>query len=214
MKITLIAATLGVAALTGCSMARGVHEDLPPAAYATGSSTAAGHVDVFKDGDLPKRPVIRIAKVAAHGNGYATQATLEETLVQEAKKVNADCLVITASNVSKDETIGTYGGGLFSSAQIQRPHLFGVACKYAQVRLGINQDKDHVITYVTEGSPAATAGIVEGEKIIAINGVPITASPYLVETEVSVKRPGDTVKLELLDQSGQKQSKTITLSAN
>ncbi|MFD1557883.1 PDZ domain-containing protein [Paraburkholderia silviterrae] len=191
-----------------------MHEELPPGAVSTGSVNTTGHVDIYRNGDLPRRPFYCLAKVAAHGNADATHDTLETTLESETLKLNADCLLLTAENVTNDGTIGSYGGGLFSSTQIKRPHLYGVACKYSQVKLGINQDKDHVVSYVSDGSPAATAGIVEGDKILAINGVSIASSPFVTETEVSTKKPGDTVTIEFLNKSGKKERKVITLSGS
>lgn len=195
-------------------MARAVHEDLPPAALVTDSVNVTGQVDIYRNGDLPKRPIIRIAQVGAHGNGYATEETLEQALVKEALKVNADCIILTNREVSKDETIGSYGGGIFMANSIQRPHLYGIACKYAKVSLGINANKDGLITYVTAGSAAAKAGIVEGDKLLAVNGVPISSSPFVIEREISVKKPGDVVKVEFLNKNGDKESRSVTLGAS
>ncbi|MFW2396570.1 PDZ domain-containing protein [Burkholderia pseudomallei] len=213
MKKTVIAVCAAVTALTGCSMARGVHEDLPAAALVTGSINTTGHVDVFRNGQMPQRPIIRIAKVAAHGNAYATQDTLEAAIVEEALKLNADCVMLAGENVTDEGTIGTYGGHLFSSAIIKKPHLYGIACKYSKVRLGITPNKDGVVSYVTAGSAAESAGIVEGDKLLAINGVPIVGQPFIIDTQVASKNPGDQVVIEILDRDGRKVRKVLTLPA-
>ncbi|CAJ4429108.1 Predicted protease with the C-terminal PDZ domain [Burkholderia pseudomallei] len=213
MSKTVFAISTATAVLTGCSMARGVHEDLAPAALVTGSVNTTGHVDLYRDGQLPQRPIIRIAKVAAHGNSYATKETLEATLVDEALKLNADCVIIAGANVTDDGTIGSYGGHIFSSAVIRKPHLYGIACKYSKVRLGIVPNKDGVVSYVATGSAAEKAGIVEGDKLVAINGIPVVGNPFIIDTQVASKNPGDQVTLEILDHDGHKQRKVFTLPA-
>lgn len=205
-------ATILAVALTfsGCGTAVGVHEKLPPASYAA-DSIRRGPIEVLRAGETPSRPIIRIANVAAHGNGYADQNLLEETLVKEAEKLNADCLFILGKEVTKDETVGSYSGGIFLASQIQRPHLYGVACKYSKVRVGIRWDKDGYIDYVFQNSAAERIGITEGQKILAVNGQPFTPGSYLLEKEVSTKAPGDKVQIELLSKSGEKLRKEFVL---
>lgn len=205
--VTLATATM----LGGCAAAFGVHEKLPPASYISLSEPKTGVLEVIRTGETPSRPIIRIANVAAHGNGFADQATLEKTLIQEAEKLNADCLIVLGKEVTKDETVGSYGGGVFTSNQIQRPHLYGVACKYSKVRLGIKWDKNGVIDYVFSGSVAERAGITEGQKLLAINGQPFIYGSYVVEKEIGVRKPGDKVLIEVLSKNGEKIKKELTL---
>ncbi|MCV6795661.1 PDZ domain-containing protein [Achromobacter ruhlandii] len=212
MKKTLIAVSL-VTILGGCAAAQAVHEDLPPAASMRGQVNTTGKIDVFSNGMIPQRPIVRIASIGAHGNAYADNKTLRGKMEQEALSLGADCLIIVGGEISKDETIGSYGGGVFTSNQIQRPHLYGVACKYAQVGLGLQANsKTGVIQYVTADSPAAKAGIVEGDTLLAINGVSFSSNPFVFETEVGTKKPGDVVKVEVLDKAGVKVAKTFTLT--
>jgi len=213
MTKTAIAVCLGAVVLSGCSMAWGVHQSLPYAPQVSGALSTSGHVDVYRDGDRPRRPIILIAKLGANGNGYATDDTLVKTLVKEAQKVDADCLVITNSSVSRDETVGSYGGGLLFTSQIKRPHLYGIACKYSKVIAGLNADKNGLVGYVPSGTPAARAGIVEGDKLLALNGEAITSSPYVAEREVSLKSPGDKVTVDYLDKNGEKHTTVLTLDA-
>lgn len=207
-NIVIVAA---VTVLGGCAAAFGVHEKLPPANYVSLSEPKTGALEVIRPGETPSRPVIRIANVAAHGNGFADQATLEKTLIQEAEKLNSDCLMILGKEVTKDETIGSYGGGLFSSSQIQRPHLYGIACKYSKVRLGIKWDKNGVIDYVFSKSVAERAGITEGQKLLAINGQPFDFGSYVVEKEIGARQPGDKVVVEVLSKNGEKIKKELVL---
>lgn len=211
MKISTIIACSAVSVLAGCAMAQGAYEDLPPAALVTGSSNVNGRIDLYRDGQMPPRPIIRIAKLAAHGNAYATQETLEATLIEEARKVNADCVIEVAENVTNDGTVGAYGGGFFSSSVIRKPHLYGIACKYSKVRLGITPGKDGLVSYVADNSVAERAGITEGDKLIAINGIPLSGNPFVIDTQITSKNPGDKIVIEFLDHHGHKERKILTL---
>jgi hypothetical protein len=209
LKITIALTTIGL--LAGCGTATGVHEKLPPANYVSLNEAKTGPIEIIRQGETPSRPTIRIANVAAHGNAYADLAKLEATLIREAESLNADCLYILGKEVTKDETIGSYGGGFFSSSQIHRPHLYGIACKYAKVRLGLKWDKDGIVEYVFSGSVAERAGIVEGQKILAINGQPFIYGSYLIEKEISSRNPGDRALIELLSKNGEKLKKDLVL---
>jgi hypothetical protein len=138
--------------LSGC-LACGKHEMLPPSKYITSLESGTAHtVELYREGEMPKRSCIRIAKVAAHGNAYATRDTLESTIRDEAASVGADYVVIIAQEVTKDETISSYYGGwgwvpgASISESIQRPHLYGIAC-HAAVHL-VQPDKDWAVKYL------------------------------------------------------------------
>ncbi len=97
---------------------------------------------VFQEGEEPLKPIVKIANIGAHGNAYAKRNELEQRLRIEAAKIGADCVLVTEMKITKDETVGTYGGGLFISDDIQRPHLYGVAARWATAKLGIgNRNK-------------------------------------------------------------------------
>jgi hypothetical protein len=80
-------------------------------------------MELYKEGVRPPKGCIRIASLAAHGNGYATRDTLEDTLREEGERVGADFVVVTGMQVTKDETVGAFGGGIAIADTIQRPHL-------------------------------------------------------------------------------------------
>mgnify|MGYP001581604637 CR=1 FL=1 len=197
--------------VSGCAMAWGKHEFTPVARYVTAPENCNNHVDIFRKGETSKRPGYRIAAVAAHGNGYANQETLEKTILEEANKVCADFVIITAGEVTKDETIGTYSGGIMIANQIQRPHLYGIAYRYAKVALGINLDKDGIIEYVRSGSTAEKSGLKEGCKLLTVNGIFVKSDVYSIEREILIKNPGDTVHIEYMDKEGNKNNKDIVL---
>jgi hypothetical protein len=100
--IRLFGAIFLAAQLSGCAMAWGRHEMLPTAQSGGISGPLTQSVELYHQGEMPRKQVFRIALVAAHGNGYATLETLEQTLRDEAAKVGADCVIVTGREVTKD----------------------------------------------------------------------------------------------------------------
>ena len=201
----------------GCSMARGVNELLPGAQFSKPVASNPSQVRVFKNGAMPKSPCIMVANIAAHGNGYATMETLEQTLLEEAATLRADTVIVLKHEITKDETVGAYGGGIMMADSIQRPHLYGVACRTAKVGLGINinrtKDSDQfgVVLYVPANSPAARIGMTEGDKLLAVNGITIFEDELVIEREISSKQPGERATVEFLTKNNVKVSKEIIL---
>jgi len=188
------------------------HELLPPSKHYSGlPAKLPSEVEIYRNGEIPKKPVVRLAAVAAHGNGYATLSLLETRLKEETAKLGADLVITYKYEVTQDETIGMYDSGFMMTDRIKRPHLYGIACVYSKVRLGVNFDKKGVIEYVNSGSIAEKYGLKEGFRILAINGCFLDESGYVLETELSTKQPGDEIKLEYLDKNSEKQSVTIIL---
>jgi S1-C subfamily serine protease len=70
-----------------------------------------------------------------------------------------------------------------------------------------------LIVSVKPGSPAATAGIVEGDVIVAADGTPIPDSQTLVDLMLT-HRPGDVVKMSVEHQDGTKATISLTLGQN
>lgn len=201
------------ASLAGCSMAWPASQMLPQASVVGARAPVpVSSVRVYREGETPERPIAQFARVAAHGNGYATRATLETTLVGQAAQLGADGVVMLGTEVTKDETVGAYSGGLMIANQIQRPHLYGIAFVWAKVRLGVNLAEDRSIDYVQRGSVAERAGIREGEKILSVDGQYIGADVLKWETAFYRYNPGDTAELEVLDRDGNKRVTKVTFT--
>jgi hypothetical protein len=199
--------------LSGCSMAMGQHESLPGAQYAPAREGSS--VELYGEGVKPPKACIRIASLAAHGNGYANRATLENTLRQEGEQVGAGFVVVTGMQVTKDETVGTYGRGIMMADTIQRPHLYGIACRKSRVRLGVNFSKDGqwTIEYVYPNSHAERLGLKEGDRLLSVNGIYLPDDKFALEREALSKAPGDKVLLEWLPRNGEKIKKDVILEA-
>lgn len=204
---------ISISTISGCILAVGNHSYLPTVSKVHKAYRQANDIEIYKQGSLPSKGVVYIANVAAHGNGYATIDTLENTIKEEAAKVGAELVVLTKYQVSKDETVGSYSGGMFMSNQIQRPHLYGLAGVYSKVTLGIVVEGNGNIKYVASGSPAEKAGLKEGMQVLSINGV-YFQNIEILQQEVSIKNPGDVITIEYLDSSKEKKKTSVTLVSN
>ena len=203
----------GVCTLSGCGMANAVSEPLPFASKVNRAARTPDNIEIYKQDNIPQKGYIPIANIGVHGNGYANMKTLENAMKKEAAEIGAELVILTEYQISKDETIGSYGNGLYMSEQIQRPHLYGVGAVYSKVMLGIVTESNGNIKYIIADSPAEKAGLEEGMQILAINGL-FFQNNSIMQQEVSIKNPGDTITIEYLDKSQEKQKITITLEAN
>lgn len=79
------------------------------------------------------------------------------------------------------------------------------------VALGVNANKDGVVEYVRSGSVAQKVGLVEGMKILAVNGNFVQGDEYIFEREILSRQPGDRVQIEYLDKNGEKIFKEVIL---
>jgi S1-C subfamily serine protease len=67
-----------------------------------------------------------------------------------------------------------------------------------------------LIVSVVPGDPAATAGIVAGDVVVAVDGTPIPDSVALVN-DMATHHPGDVVKLKVQHQNGTTTTISVTL---
>ncbi len=100
---------------------------------------------------------------------------------------------------STSTTTGGYGTRSFGGAQ-----GFGGTSTSTSATTGA------VISGVLEGTPAATAGLVAGDTIAAVDGVAVTDSTSL-STLLESYEPGDTVTVTYVDTTGTTQSTSVTL---
>jgi len=210
MKITALALML---LTTGCAMARGQHELFPTANMMPPAKVRTEAVQLYRDGAMPESGCFKVAKLAAHGNGYANAHTLEEKLQDEAADIGAESVIVLGSQVNNGMTVGTYGGGIAMGSTIQYPSMYGIACRTPQAFTGARtggKDKDFIVEYVTKGSAADEAGLIEGDKLLTINGRFVADDPFLWEKEIYARTPGEQVTIEYL-RGGKKQSTVLRL---
>lgn len=77
-------------------------------------------------------------------------------------------------------------------------------------RLGLPTDPGVIVADVTQGSPAAQAGLQRGDLITAVDGQPLTTESSLPKL-LNTKRPGDVVTLTVLRAGGVRQVIKLTL---
>ncbi|MDX6525060.1 MAG: hypothetical protein QOI43_571, partial [Gaiellales bacterium] len=63
---------------------------------------------------------------------------------------------------------------------------------------------------VTSGGPAAKAGLKVGDVITGVDGKP-TQTIDLLGSALAAKKPGQTVKLSIVEQNGAKKTTSVTL---
>lgn len=198
---------------TGCAMTVQQHEMLPSAKYLPPSPPIdPGRVELLKKGETAKRPVVMIAKIVSRGNAYASTQLLEEGLRAEAAKLGADVVGVVGTEITKDQSISVhYGYGVWGTQQISTPHMYGIAGKYTNVWIGVKASKDGVVEYIWSDGPTAKTGIVEGDKILTVNGTLISNDQNVWQSQVSARRPGDIVQLEYLDKTGAKRNCSVII---
>jgi len=108
-------------------------------------------------------------------------------------------------------------GFSISSEEVQRvlatlrDQANGVERQQGYLGVGLTDRTDGgqgaVIASVEDGSPAATAGIKEGDVVVAINGRPIAGRTGMIAV-VRDAQPGDAVKITI-----ERNGKSVTLAA-
>jgi S1-C subfamily serine protease len=119
----------------------------------------------------------------------------------ESQRVGFAIPASRAKPIIEDLRLGRAAAFLGVSTQNVTPALA------RELDLGVT-DGAHV-SRVTEGSPAADAGIQEGDVIVEIDGEPISDSAD-VQTAVRSRRPGDTVRV-VVDRDGERVAVDATL---
>ena len=201
--------------LSGCGFARGEHQlfttsDLVPAK----KLQSANDVQVFHGEARPKSGCVRTAGIVANGNGYATQEDLLTALKKEAFRVGADVVLVGPAGHTSMQ-VGTYGGGIALGQQIDYPYLTGVACRSASIWHGIRfvpDNKQWIVRYVYDGSPAHKAGIREGDELLTINGTFLGDDPTAWDRHINASPPQTTVTVQFA-RNGIKQTVQMTLES-
>ena len=174
----------------------------------------ASDVQLFQADARPKLGCVKTAIIAANGNGYATREDLEAGLRKEAVAVGADVVIIGQAGQTS-MNVGTYGGGIALSEQINFPNLVGVACRTGTIWHGIRfvpVQKSWIVRYVFDGSPAQKADIREGDEIVTVNGTFLGDDPFAWDREVNAKSPSTTVEVQVT-RSGNKQRLQLVLES-
>jgi putative serine protease PepD len=99
---------------------------------------------------------------------------------------------------------------LISTGTVKHAYL-GVGLQDGTVTVNGAQRQAAVIRTVSQGTPAATAGLASGDAVIAINGQSVESSDSLIGT-VRTLKPGDKVTLTVV-RSGASRTVVVTVGA-
>jgi putative serine protease PepD len=99
---------------------------------------------------------------------------------------------------------------LISKGKAEHPFL-GVTLRDGDVQQGSAKRSAAVVQNVTSGTPAASAGLQNGDAITAVNGDQVNGSESLV-AQIREKSVGDKVELTL-SRGGKQQQVTVTLTS-
>ncbi|MBV9450911.1 MAG: trypsin-like peptidase domain-containing protein [Streptosporangiaceae bacterium] len=97
-----------------------------------------------------------------------------------------------------------------STVHIGATAFLGVGVGSSQNGFG-NSGNGAYLQNVEQGSPAANAGLTEGDTLTSVGGVSVSSSPDIQHVLVKY-HPGDKIQVSWLDQSGQSQTATVTLA--
>ena len=119
----------------------------------------------------------------------------------------------TALSIAKQILAGTAS----DSIVIGYPAFLGIEVGSATSGLGVGGSGTSAgttagaaVAGVIDGTPAASAGLVEGDTITAVNGTAVASGSDLTTTLKSFK-PGDSIKVTWTDTTGASQSAQVTL---
>jgi len=84
---------------------------------------------------------------------------------------------------------------------------------YGYGSYGPNPENGVLITGVVADSPAADAGLAEGDVITSVGGYAVTSGSTLQEVITADLSPGQVVSVQYTDPAGQQQSVTLTLAS-
>ena len=134
--------------------------DNPPRLFF--EESVAGH-------DFPA--LVPYAAVLASGD--ASREALSRAILKDATKLKADVVIV---NQPQSQNTGSiyidYGIGIGSIQPVYTNSLQGTCFRIARCSIGLTSDRNGMVTSFASDSSAKTTGILEGDTIVSINGVP------------------------------------------
>jgi predicted metalloprotease with PDZ domain len=168
-------------------------------------------VTLVQPGESVQEPLFCYMNIAAWGNQNAQKHDIEKAIMEEAKQINADYVLL---GDFKSQQVGAFsqhlGYGIVTHNPVFQNGMGGTACNISEVSLGIVHDKGQ-IQYVKKDSIADKKGLKEGMKIIAVNGRSIASDEYAIPIEINSKSKGEVIDIEYLDIKQTKKSMKVKL---
>jgi putative serine protease PepD len=205
---------------------------LRPAKFADSSKLRVGDISMAIGNPLGLKSSVTQGIISAlgrdepEGNGIVLQNTIQTSAAinpgnSGGALVNIGGAVVGIPTLAaSDPQLGGAAGGIgfaipsntvtdIAGQIIQYGHVVNSHRPYLGIKIGDTGNGVYVGT-VTAGSPADKAGLKVGDVILAINGKPTTTSDDL-GTVIAAFKPGQTVTLKIVHQSGVQATLKVTL---
>jgi putative serine protease PepD len=205
---------------------------LRPAKFADSSKLRVGDISMAIGNPLGLKSSVTQGIISAlgrdepEGNGIVLQNTIQTSAAinpgnSGGALVNIGGAVIGIPTLAaSDPQLGGAAGGIgfaipsntvtdIAGQIIKYGHVVNSHRPYLGIKIGDTGNGVYVGT-VTAGSPADKAGLKVGDVILAINGKPTTTSDDL-GTVIAAFKPGQTVTLKIVHQSGVQATLKVTL---
>jgi S1-C subfamily serine protease len=206
---------------------------LRPASFADSSKLRVGDIVMAIGNPLGLRSSVTQGIVSAlnrqspEGNGVTLPNTIQTSAAinpgnSGGALVNISGRVIGIPTLAaQDPQLGGAAGGIgfaipsnvvtdIAGQIIEHGHVVNSRRAYLGVSIGDTGGNGVYVGSVTQGGPAAKAGIKAGDAITAVNGTPTPTSEDL-GTALAALKPGQTVKVKLAHQSGATSTVSVKL---
>jgi hypothetical protein len=109
------------------------------------------------------------------GSGEVGREALARRMWHEASETKADVVLISgASAATSASSLVPDGASLSSGPPVSENDVLGVCYRICPARLGFHTDEDGIVVSVDDESDLRDAGLQEGDKVISIDGVPVS----------------------------------------
>lgn len=200
--------------LSSCAVVHTRYEDLPTKNISTITKTSIINPTIIKHREATSlnRSFYCSSILWVWGNTAANEGDLIKKLKEEAVKNNAPLVLRSDLRHDSSSSQSVYlGYGLTQTSPILLPMIDARLCHYSKVQFGARFEKNGIISYVNDNSPASKSGLKEGMKILKLNETFVPGNDFAIDLEIRAKNPGDRVLVEYLDINGKKNKTTITL---
>jgi hypothetical protein len=147
--------------------------------------------------DMQQLPACQLFAVISATSGSSSWEAMARRIWQEGAELGADLIILQQGDKVYAGSVGNYWGfGVTTTQPVYHDLLFGGCFKIPAGRLGLFSDETGMIIVLTEGGHAREAGLLEGDKILSMDGVPWDKSQNSgLPTKLLGLRPDQVVNL-------------------
>lgn len=187
-----------IAGSTGCVV---IHEQkLPAYDLATKTACAARPRLFFAEQVDPQMlPVLcPFLSLEASSRDFANES-IKRDLWEKAVEYKADVIVTYDAGPQYAGSIATYWGfGISTSQPLYAYTVRAICYRICPARLGVQTDESGMVTVIAPESDLRKAGLLEGDKLLSINGMGFTPGPAITSAhwiQLLKLQVGDEVNL-------------------